>query len=87
MQGSQESDSPYSMQKSGGSIEMEKSPEALGMNINEYADVSTIDPQITTWANFVDDVSSWRRNFEKEKAQRSTAACNGTKIKWGIDAI
>ena len=45
VQGSQESDSPYSLQKSGGSVEIEKSHDALGMNINEYADVRTNVPK------------------------------------------
>ena len=42
VQGSQESESPYShsLQKSGGSIPEDKSHDALGMNINDYADVS-----------------------------------------------
>ena len=65
---------------------MEKSPAALGMNIDEYADVSithfTI--QYLLWNLILDDVSAWRWDFEKEEITCATITRDGVKIIRGV---
>ena len=65
---------------------MEKSPAALGMNVDEYADVSQIYfIQMVDGAKiFIDDVSTWCWNFEKEEIKCTANALDGVEVTWII---